>query len=346
MVCVIPGDLHLTEPGRENHCDALAMVDEVNALIRPNFVQFIGDNVQHATPAQFRLFQDLYARLQVPWHALVGDHDVHNDAAACGFREFVGEPYGAFSVRGFRFLCLNTLEHRPIGLSARQLNWFREELDRAQEAGERAVVFQHHYPFKVYETFAGPGLDDWRAVVQTKRITAIFTGHTHYGQMANDGRNVAITTRSIGDPEEGPPGYSIVYLYGDDLAITYRPIVEKGPIVLITHPRELLLATGPKHVVRGPDCCRVRIWSAQPLKTVRGRLDDGAWFSLRQETADTWTYPVSAEQVTKGLHTFAAQAIDAAGREGVQHIRFPIDPTGRFTAVPGVWPPVSSTAFC
>ena len=41
-------DLHLTEPGLDNHRTALWMVGEVNDLVRPDFVQFIGDNVQIA----------------------------------------------------------------------------------------------------------------------------------------------------------------------------------------------------------------------------------------------------------------------------------------------------------
>jgi 3',5'-cyclic-AMP phosphodiesterase len=346
VVCVIPGDLHLTEPDLDNHRTALWMVEEVNHLVCPDFVQFIGDNVQHAKPEQFRLFRDLCGRLQVPWDALVGDHDVHRDDEARGFREFVGDTYGAYCLCGFRFIRLNTLEYRPVGLSERQINWFRDEVDRALASGVRVVVFQHHYPFKVCETFAGPGIDAWREVVQTRRITAIFTGHTHYGQIANDGRNVAVTTRSIGDPEGGPPGYSVVYLHGDDLAVTYRAIGEEGPIVLVTHPRDRLLATGPEHVVRRADRCRVQVWSNRTLGVVRGCFDEGHWFALERESASVWSCPLPVGELAKRTHTIEVQAIDAAGHAGGQEIRFQVDATGRYTAVPGVRPVVASTAFC
>ena len=101
VVIVVPGDLHLTEPDLENVRAAHWMVGEVNDLIRPDFVQFIGDNVQDATEAQFRLFDDLRGRLQVPHFALVGDHDVKGDPEAAGFREHVGEPYGRSRCGGF-----------------------------------------------------------------------------------------------------------------------------------------------------------------------------------------------------------------------------------------------------
>ncbi|HWG47622.1 MAG TPA: metallophosphoesterase [Gemmataceae bacterium] len=345
LVCVIPGDLHLTEPGRDNHRTALWMVEQVNRVVRPDFVQFIGDNVQDATAEQFHLFRDVHGRLQVPWFALVGDHDVCHDEDRA-FREFVGTPYGVLRLRGYRFLRLNTMEHRPLGLSQPQIHWFREEVDGALAVGERVVIFQHHYPFKVYESFAGPGIEDWRALVQTRRITAIFTGHTHYGQIANDGRNIAITTRSIGDPEGGPAGFRIVYLHGDDLAVLYRTVDEKGPIVLITHPRDRLLAIGPEHVVRGTDRCGVRIWTDQPLRMVRGRFDEGPWFELTQESAERWSCLLPGNQLAKGAHNFEVEAIDELGQAGGQAIRFPVDATGRYTAVPAVHPPVAGTAFC
>jgi 3',5'-cyclic-AMP phosphodiesterase len=120
------------------------------------------------------------------------------------------------------------------------------------------VIFQHQCPFKVWVTFAGPGIDARWEIVQTRRIVALFIGHTHYGQVANDGRNIPLATRSIGDPEGVPPGYTVAFVQGNDLAIIYRCVADPSPIVLVTHPRDTLLATRPEHVAAGDDCCRVR----------------------------------------------------------------------------------------
>ena len=346
IVFVVPGDLHLTEPGLDNHLTALWVMDEVNRLIRPDFVQFIGDNAQNAREEEFRLLLDLRARLTVPSHVLAGDHDVHNDPQGVQFRRFVGQTYGSSSLRDVRFLRLNTVESRPLGLSEEQVRWFRGEVDAAVSQGERIVIFQHHYPYQIWENFAGPGLDAWREIVQTRRIEAIFTGHTHYLQIANDGRNVAVATRSIGDPEGGPPGYNLAYLQGDDLAVAYRAVEDAGPVVLITHPREKLLATGPRHIVRGADEVRVRTWSVSRLKTTQGRVDDGDWFDLRQIEADFWGHPLAGDKLTKGEHALEVQVEDAEGRRGGRRIEFVVDPTGRYTAVPSVRPVVTATAFC
>lgn len=346
VVFAIPGDLHLTQSGLENHRAALWMTDEINDWVLPDFVQFIGDNVQHAGEDEFRLFQDLSGRLRVPFEVLVGDHDVYEDPAAHRFRRFLGATYGATSRAAFRFLRLNTLEHQPLGFSDEQLDWFRREVDSAAERGEPAVVFQHHYPFKVYEEFSGPGVAAWREIVQTRPIAAIFTGHTHYGQIANDGRNVSITTRSIGDPEGGPPGFTLAYLRGDDLAVTYRSIDQRGPIALITHPRDLLLATGPRHIVSGDDHVRVHVWSRGPIKQVEGRLDGGDWSALSEDENDEWRCGLTCSRLSKGEHRFEVRACDQEGNVARNSIRFLFDPTGRYTPVPRAEPAVTSTAFC
>jgi Icc protein len=346
VVVVIPGDLHLTETGLENHRVALRMVDEVNDLTRPDFVQFIGDNVQDATEEQFRLFDELRSRLAVPHHALVGDHDVKDDPGAEGFRRHLGDTYGSTVIRGFRFIRLDTQQAKPLGLTARQVDWFRDEADAARWAGERAVVFQHNYPYQIWEAFDGPGVDDWRGIVQTRPIAAIVCGHTHYSQVANDGRNVVMATRSIGDPEGGPPGYTIAYFHGEDLAVTYRSVGDDGPVVLVTHPLGTLFATGSRHVVAGDDQVRVRVWPTSAAAEVRGRIDEGSWFTLEPRDAGTWAGPLPGRRLARGEHVLEVEVSDQEGKRGNKRINFPVDPTGRYTAVPGAWPRVTQTAFC
>jgi len=346
VVFAIPGDLHLTLPGLENHRTAMHVIDEINRLVKPDFVQFMGDNVQHATDKQFELFKDLAGRLSVPWYALVGDHDIHDDPEAAGFRRWIGDTYGSMSLDGFRFLRLNTQEAKPVGLSEKQLQWLEAELASARERKERIVIFQHNYPYQIWETFAGPGIDRWRMIVQSSRIAAIFSGHTHYGQIANDGRNVCVVVRSIGDPEGGSAGYAIALVHGEDFAITYRCAHERGPIVLIAHPRETLLALGPEHVVRGRDEIRVRVWSEQPIVAVRARIDVGSWFALKHMGEQTWADELFGERLAKGEHQLTVEASDQSGNLASKTIGFPVDQTGRYTAAPAVRPPVFATNFC
>lgn len=346
VVFVWPGDLHLTRPDAENHRAAGRLLDEVATLIRPDFVQFAGDNAQDATDEQFRMFDALRQRVSCPTHALVGDHDVHHDPQALGYRGHVGEPYGAFTLRGFRFIRLNTMESRPLGIGRQQVLWFRYEVDAALDRGERVVLFQHHYPYQVWEDYDGPGIDAWREVVQTRRITAIFAGHTHYGQIANDGRNVSIASRSIGDPEGGPAGYSVVVLQGDDLAVKYRSVEDAGPLLMITHPRDALLALTPRHIASGPDRVRARVWSASPLAGLEARIDGGDWYPLEARGAGAWEGPLAADRLTKGEHALEVRVSGNGGESAADRIAFAVDRTGRYTAVPKARPEIAGTAFC
>jgi Icc protein len=346
VVVVVPGDLHLTEPNLDNHRIAQRVVDQSNTLIRPDFVQFIGDNVQDATEAQFRLFNDTRSHLDARQFSLVGDHDVKGDPAASGFLRHVGEPYGETSLKGFRFIRLNTQESRPLGLSSEQIRWFTGEVDGAISRGERVVIFQHNYPYQIWESFSGPGIDDWRAIVQTRRVESIICGHTHYGQVANDGRNVVVATRSIGDPEGGAPGYTLLYFHGDDFATMFRSVEERGPVVMVTHPREKLLATGPSHVVRGQDHVSVRVWPAPAVGAVRYRVDEEAWTELESAGEGHWSGPMAGDRLTKGEHVLEVVAAGDDLAEGFQRVSFIVDPTGCYTPVPGVSPAVLSTRFC
>jgi Icc protein len=346
VVFVWPGDLHLEFEDRPNYKTALWMAEEVNDLIRPDFVQFAGDNVQHARENEWALFKNVTDKLTVPWHALVGDHDAHHDPGCHGYQKNIGETYLAYSVNGYRFICLNTMQFRPLGLTDQQVLWFRYEVDAALARGERVVVFQHHYPFQVWEDFDGPGIARWREIVQTRPITGLFAGHTHYGQIANDGRNVYVATRSIGDPEGGPAGYAVVYLDGEDFSLTYRSMEDTGPVVLITHPRRVILATKPAHIVPGPDEARVHAWSKSNFISAKARIDGGEWKNLQDRGDMEWSFPIPGDTLAKGEHTLEVRLTNADNEEGSDRITFASDLSGRFNPYPMVEPVVRETKFC
>ncbi len=347
IVFVVPGDLHLTSADAENYRVTLGVIDEINLLVRPDFVQFIGDNVQDATDEQFVLFRGLAGKLTGPFYALVGDHDRDGSDMPDKFVEHVGDPYGSTELRGFRFIRLNSQEVRPSGFTEDQLDWLGEEFCAARESGQRAVVFQHNYPYKVYEQFSGPSIDRWRWLVDQHRPVAIICGHTHYAQTANDGRNVSIATRSIGDPEGGAPGYLLCVVEGDDFAAKHRVVGETSALAIITHPREKLVATASSHIVHGPDEVRVRIWSHAPIQTVRYRLAGNAECDLILGPENVWSAPLLVEELSKGEHRLDVTVV---GKDGeiiaADTIRFMFDPTGRYTPIPMVHPIVKETAFC
>jgi hypothetical protein len=200
---------------------------------------------------------------------------------------------------------------------------------------------------QVWEDFLNmPGMLAWRDVVQTHLITALFAGHTHYGQVANDGRHVYVAVRSIGEPEGGAAGYAVVHLDGDDLAMTYRTMGESGPVVLITHPRRLIMATTGAHIVSGPVQARIRAWSKSPITAAQGRIDDGAWTDLHSTGALAWSFPIPGDTLPKGEHTMEVRLTDASNAEGSDRLTFLCDRSGRYNPFPMVEPVVRETKFC
>jgi Icc protein len=117
-------------------------------------------------------------------------------------------------------------------------------------------------------------------------------------------------------------------------------------VVLVTHPRERLLATGPRHIISGPERVVVRAWSAARVCAVRYSIDDGPWAGLELSDDDHWQGWLPNEGLTKGMHSLAVVAVAADGAEGCQRIDVVVDPTGRYTAVPETRPAVTSTQFC
>jgi Icc protein len=346
VTVMVPGDLHLTDAGLPNHQIAKWVVDQANNLIKPDFVQFIGDNVQDATLNQFALFRQLTECLQCEWFALVGDHDVHADPNADGFRATVGETWGSFRLGGYRFIRLNTQEAKPVGMSDEQLAWFRNELADGQRLNDRIVIFQHNYAYQIWEDFAGPGIDDWRVLTQSARIEALFCGHTHYWQVANDGRNVHIATRSIGDPEGGDAGYLLICLHGSNLGVVYRTPQDQGPVIVILQPRAAILCTGSSQVTHGEAQVTTQIWSERRVAEVTASIDDGLPLRLRDQTQGRWGIAFDAEVLAKGIHHLTVRATDRSGDSSEQSISFVVDQTGRYTAVPCVSPTVLTTNFC
>jgi hypothetical protein len=125
-------------------------------------------------------------------------------------------------------------------------------------------------------------------------------------------------------------------------------VEDRGPIAMITHPRDSILATGPAHVVKGPDRIRVRTWAEATVRTVRSRVDDGPWIALEVGELDgsCWSAPLHGDRLAEGEHCLEVEACDEEDCVGGRSIRFVVDPTGRYTAVPRAEPWVEQTAFC
>ncbi len=164
------------------------LVHELNDL-RPDFVLLIGDVVADAQrPSPDRVAEwmtivgDLLpARLDVPFYAGVGNHDVVRDEAIGTrlFEQVFGPTYYSFDMKGVHCVVLNT-NHLSggklvYGIDATQLAWVRADLALVPEHIP-ILVFAHQPSWDWAATPENAALFDLLAKAE---ITALLTGHWH-----------------------------------------------------------------------------------------------------------------------------------------------------------------------
>jgi Icc protein len=253
------GDLHMTRAGEQNYLDLAAIVNEVNQAFADSmsFVFLPGDVADDGSRSAYAVVRGELDRLKVPWCAIIGDHDVHENSFE-NFRETMSDRnYYGFTVGGTRFLAMNAFdlsEPSSFTVSDEQLRWAEDELQRATQSGQTKVLLLHCYPSDLKV-----GRRQVSRLVRDYDVRLVDMGHTHYNEIANDGRTLYSATRSTGQIEEGPVGYSVTNLDGN--VVSWR-FVELGrlPIALITSPSDERLLTKSSEMPEESLKVRAKFW--------------------------------------------------------------------------------------
>ncbi|KTS36859.1 metallophosphoesterase [Methylobacterium indicum] len=299
------GDLHLTGAEADNARDFAAIVAQLNDVSGNegaglDFVFVPGDNADNGRPEQYALVRAGLDRLRLPAHVITGDHDMEGGSldAFYGGLDAPRLPY-AVEVRGVRCLFLDMCGPGSGGpdfrLGADQVAWLAAELDRA---GTRpCALFMHSYPADLKGEGEAERVAD---LVHRGPVRLVEMGHTHYNELANDGRTVYAATRSTGQIEEGPVGYAVAAIDGGVTSWRFKELARPWPFVLITAPADRRLACDAGQVV-GEDVT-LRALVLGPAETVEYRIDDGAWRPMGREDgarcyATTITWPADARAI-------------------------------------------------
>jgi 3',5'-cyclic-AMP phosphodiesterase len=306
------GDLHITRAGEENHRDLLLIVDLMNRL-PPDSLAFAvlpGDNADDGTPEQFALVRDAIAGLKMKLHILPGDHDF-KPRRLDAFHDVLGAerlPKAAIA-QGHRCLFLDAVSAGSGGpdfrLGETQLAWVERELEQAEAAGQGAVIFMHTYRADLRE-----GAERLGALLARPHVTCVDMGHTHYNELANDGRTIFMATRSTGQIEEGPPGFSIAAVDGRGVSWRFKALDRAWPFVLVTSPVDRRLITDLNHTAPGPFVVRAKVIGDVPLETVEVCVDDGDWVQMAPATGAVAVWHASAPPGERVI----VRARDARGR--------------------------------
>ncbi len=349
------GDLHITGATAQNAADFQAVIDSANNHLagRVDFAVLPGDNADQGTESQFRLVRQGIDALAMPVYILPGDHDFHARTLDA-FHRVLGAEKLPLSARIGNTLCLflDVVSGGSGGpdfrLGAEQTDWLTQQCEAAAHAGDTIALFMHTYPADLQQ-----GAEALNALLARYRIACVDMGHTHYNELANDGRTIFMATRSTGQIEEGPAGFSVAALDGGVVSWRFQPLDAPWPLVLITSPADHRLITDPAcpaHVVRG--ACRIaaKIWGGAPIAQASASIDGGAAIALTADPADaSYWHATTSEDLADGLHRLTVSATACDGSHGSETIVFLSDQQGHYAEPPrhrdgsdrdsiGAWP--------
>ena len=198
-----------------------------------------------------------------------------------------------------------------------QLAWLKTELDTAKADHETPVLFIHGYPA------------DLRAEGEAERLTSqiadggvalVEMGHTHYNEPGSDGATFYAATRSTGQIDEGPVGYSVSTLDRGVVSWRFRPLDDPFPFVMITHPADHRLLRGEAQRLGEGGELAGRVFGREAVDRVQYQVEDGEWLpTTRVGDGPNWRARLDA--CTGRLVELSVRAFTTSGRPGIHMIR-------------------------
>ena len=326
------GDLHMTTRQEQNYRDLLSLVDEVNHVMVDSlsFAYLPGDNADHGKVEEYELVREGLDRLKLPWFAIMGDHDVHPKSHDNFLRFMMPEVFYRFEVGPYRFFALDALacdDPKVFDISREQLSWLRQEFELAAAAQKRSVLFLHCYPSEL-----GKSSSTLRNLIKKYGVLLVDMGHTHYNEIANDGLALYTTTRSTGQIEEGPVGFSIINLDNGVVSWRFKPLGE-WPFVMITEPADERLITrreSPLHAARHRITVRVKAWNDRKLLRGLAAVGDQK-VELEQVAGSTlWHANLDTERLLDGVYSLSVNFTDEDGKSAEDVIRMVVNSSEQY----------------
>ncbi|MCW6508961.1 metallophosphoesterase family protein [Lichenifustis flavocetrariae] len=318
------GDLHLTDAKQRNFTDFLSIVAQIETQCGASldFVVLPGDNADNGLPSQYALAATALKMLSLPVHVIPGDHDMEQGSLTAFYAGLGSDPLPkAVTVQGTRCLFLDISGPGGGGpdfrLGSDQLAWLERELRDAKLRQQTSVVFTHTYP----DDLRGEGeTEAMNGLLAGYDVALVDLGHTHYNELANDGRTVFAATRSTGQIEEGPVGYSIATLDAGQVSWRFKPLDDAFPFVIITAPADHRLLREGNGLLDRSCTVRALVIGREAIRSVSCRTEDGSWIAMSQASGErVWTAELAIP--TDRLVTIEVQAVDATGRPGQHAIR-------------------------
>jgi Icc protein len=315
------GDLHMTKAGEQNHLDLAEIVNEVNQAFADSvsFVFMPGDVADDGSRSAYAVVRGELDRLNAPWCAIIGDHDVHEKSFANFLEAMSEQTHYAFTAGGTRFVAMNAFDvPEPPSFTVReeQLRWAEEELQLATKNGQTKVLLLH-----CYASDLKVGGEEVSRLVRDYDVLLVDMGHTHYNEIANDGRTLYSATRSTGQIEEGPVGYSVTNIDGN--IVSWRFIeLGKLPIAVITSPSDERLLTKSSKIPQETLKIRAKFWGEVEAVEATAHLHGQTLPMKRVSNSHVWEADVP--NPIEETHPIKVSFKDAHGKVASDEIRLAV----------------------
>ena len=316
------GDLHLTTETEQNFIDFKAIVSELaNDLADViDFVYVPGNNADNGLPGQYALAGRELARLPMPVHVVTGDHDMEAGSLDNFYRSLDATPLPmAVDAGGVRCLFLDICGAGTGGpdfrIGASQSRWLEDQLKAA--TGTRCAIFMHSYPADLRGHGETAAIN---AAFEAREVLLVDMGHTHYNELANDGRTIFSATRSTGQIEEGAVGYSIATIDKRVVSWRFKELGAALPTVLITAPADRRLATDPDdrdHCAKGECEVRVSILHARSIVRCDCLIDGGPKQTMARIADGRYTLSASLPDGATSITVEAENDLGVVGMETI-----------------------------
>jgi hypothetical protein len=164
---------------------------------RPEFCLMVGDLAEHGTEAELGGMRDVLRSLQMPIHAVIGNHDYVSDTNRSVWDKLFPRSLNyEFVHRGWRFIGLDSSEGTKYNQTRIQPDTFRWLDDRLPkwDRATPTVVFTH-FPLGAGVRYRPVNADDLLARLLDFNLLAVFNGHFHGFTERRSGETTLTTNR-------------------------------------------------------------------------------------------------------------------------------------------------------
>ena len=344
------GDLHASDEDRWDSVGRLSgIVDEIETNVPKGALTFAflpGDNANHGADEQYRRIAEALAPLSLPVYAIPGDHDFEPGGLE-GFTRLPGAVKGPLSVAlgNRRGLFLDIVSAGTGGPDFRlpddHFDWLRAEFAAAASDDQAPpVVFMHAFPGDL--TAGGDAL---AALFADARVAFVDTGHTHYNEVLNDGAVIYAATRSTGQVEEGPFGFSVAAVDGAMASWRFKAAASSWPFVMITSPADERLSVTHTQLDQTEGLTVRALVLGQGVGGVEVQVDGGEVAPMAAVPDDVGMWSVKVSSLSEGRHRLRVTARGEGGALGEDEIavRLPLPKRtspilGTHDSSIGAWP--------